>query len=1203
MEWLLANPQIHSIFASLGTMHDNSYVASENCLALLEEINYKLSIEDHTLRTFRRAIGFSQCIKKDIIPLLLNVKDEKLIEATIRILVNLTVPVECLLPMEMMSRTDVGRHTIFELNKLLVQSKEAFTDSKATKAVLDYMRSILEKEGKLGVEQCDGINNCLLLLRNILHIPEPAQAHHGGHHGGTSMQNQIVWNLFTQSVDKLLIHLMSCPQRAYWGVTMVQVIALMYKDQHVGTLQKLLNIWFESSISESSDDNESNTSPPKQCSGDSSPMLTSDPTSDSSDNGGSSKMNVHDERRNSGTTQETSESSMQESLQFCRMETMRSKTKPQNQSNTKQSHPKTTHTSTFNFSGTGEKQQAFGPQQGPSQKVGTSATSGTAQNTGGPSSQSESDCGYGTQDQHESISTSSNEDETPQQKPVHQKPPCNQKQRYNAANKQRNATTVQDKKELRRKKLVKRSRSNIINMKGLLYHTPTDEDISNILKEFTVDFLLKGYGCLVQELHAQLLTDLQVQIDTSHFFWLVTYFLRFAAQLELDLEHINSVLSFEIVSYLTYEGVSLCEQLELATKQQSPDLKPCLRRMHLVVTAIREFLQALDTYKKISHLNDEDKEHLRFLQLQIGATEDLKCLFMLLLGRFNPELQSKQYLTDLIVTNHILLLLLEGVAKFPEHKGSTKMLEHIKQFATVEIMHHYGLLLEDFRDNGECVNDCIFTMMHHIGGDLGQVATLFQPIILKTYTQIWETDYELCDDWSDLIEYVIHKFVNTPQQPPLELPNPAFSLEPGQNGETVAPSVWTKEEIDTLYWYYVQNKKSGDVIGNILKQFQDNGTRHKTRIDIIQQLLQQDIITLLEFDDFMKLEDAHYERDIKTPGASTSTAESGIELKDNLTPTNKPTDDIQVLRDRLYKENKGKFVLWLQKVLVECCFIKLCISQGKLTSKDIAVESDVKTMEPVPHHCILKKQSIPVVPWTGEQCAVLLYQPFMLLLHKLGFHLPVDAGKLFIRIPEFWTADILYSIAEKLGPIDKCLLKFDVNQLKGSQCGNHFNAKQDGLQGSSEHFAIPGLKQTSSIIRFTPEPTSTPSLPNWLQIVMQSKTTLDHSSEHDTPDHAGAPSPKTNGVSDNSEGGGIFEGSPEAPFDPPLLVNVVHLTNKEDCDSERPNDDFQSTVWNASVQAVEDVVSNCDTASVASDLTRMYVSDEDEKPDIRRSVL
>lgn len=60
-------------------------------------------------------------------------------------------------------------------------------------------------------------------------------------------------------------------------------------------------------------------------------------------------------------------------------------------------------------------------------------------------------------------------------------------------------------------------------------------------------------------------------------------------------------------------------------------------------------------------------------------------------------------------------------------------------------MHYYGILLEDFNNNGEFVNDCIFTMMHHIGGDLGQIGVLFQPIILKTYSRIWEADYELCD--------------------------------------------------------------------------------------------------------------------------------------------------------------------------------------------------------------------------------------------------------------------------------------------------------------------------------------------------------------------------------------------------------------------------------------------------------------------------
>ncbi len=63
----------------------------------------------------------------------------------------------------------------------------------------------------------------------------------------------------------------------------------------------------------------------------------------------------------------------------------------------------------------------------------------------------------------------------------------------------------------------------------------------------------------------------------------MTYFLKFAAQLELDLEHISTVLSFDVISYLTYEGTSLCEQLELASRQQENDLKPLLRRIHLVI--------------------------------------------------------------------------------------------------------------------------------------------------------------------------------------------------------------------------------------------------------------------------------------------------------------------------------------------------------------------------------------------------------------------------------------------------------------------------------------------------------------------------------------------------------------------------------------------------------------------------------------------
>lgn len=73
----------------------------------------------------------------------------------------------------------------------------------------------------------------------------------------------------------------------------------------------------------------------------------------------------------------------------------------------------------------------------------------------------------------------------------------------------------------------------------------------------------------------------------------------------------------------------------------------------------------------------------------------------------------------------------------------------------------------------------------------------------------------------------------------------------------------------------------------------------------------------------------------------------------------------------------------------------------------------------MPKYFVVKKQSVPLLPYTAEQTCILKYEPFILLLHQLGFHLPVDAGKLFVRIPEFWTADFLFSVAKKLGPIDE----------------------------------------------------------------------------------------------------------------------------------------------------------------------------------------
>lgn len=188
--------------------------------AILKEILNNLVIEDRSLRTFRRAIGFGQYIRKDLLPLLIHVKDDnnitnssKILDVTIKILVNLTIPVECLISTEALSRTSIGRHTMFEINKMLLSSKEAFIDMKSTKAILEHMKFVVEGGAKLEIEQCDSINNCLLLLRNILHIPENRNQVSNCPLAQSSIQNQILWNLFTQSIDKILIHLMSCPQK------------------------------------------------------------------------------------------------------------------------------------------------------------------------------------------------------------------------------------------------------------------------------------------------------------------------------------------------------------------------------------------------------------------------------------------------------------------------------------------------------------------------------------------------------------------------------------------------------------------------------------------------------------------------------------------------------------------------------------------------------------------------------------------------------------------------------------------------------------------------------------------------------------------------------------------------------------------------------------------------------------------------------
>ncbi|BES97395.1 Timeless [Nesidiocoris tenuis] len=956
MEWLLVNPHLHAIFASLGSQVGDQYVAHPNCKVTLDHILKKLCQEDRTLRTFRRAIGFSNLIKKDLLQLLIAMKDDRgIVDKTIKLFAELTTPVENLLPVDVMSKTDAGRTTVIELNWLLFSAKESFLVPKATRRVLDHIRMLLDTGIDPGSANEDTLNDCILLLRNILHVPESRPISKGN---ATSYQNRLIWNLFSQSFDKVLINLATRRQNGKWKIGVVQLVVLLYKDQQEITLQTLLHNWSEETfLSESSEDNESNTSPPDHDS------RTSDPTSDSSD------------------------ASMSEQ-QHKTVKSPKSSNKKCPNNNNMNRKPFNRNQVIKKPEGCGDRDPAKHP---------TSACSNSLKT---------SDSGCDTlEENQEECSTSSN-DESPERKakPVHQKP-CNMIQKQRPAVTKQTALTAKEKRELKMRKLHSRALNNalptgdgyqVLNMNLVHVHNPTNEDVSHILKEFTVDFLLSAYSCIVEDLRCQMVDDRLNLIDSSQFFWLVTYFLKFAIQLELDLENIKPVLSRGVITFLVYQGVFLCEEYENSRLNSDFDMTSRLRKLHLVVTAIRELLLAINAYMNVSYVTSESKQFVSQVQQEVCEMEDLRNLFLIMLRQYNPDIHCKSYLIDLICTNHILIDTIDRRRCAKDHQALLH--SHLKQFAAVDIMKQYSYLLGSYSENTPAINDCVFNIMHHVAGDLDSLSTLFQPCIIRTFTLIYENGSQLLDDWSDLIEYVIKQFIaSTKSIKTLAKPNDAVveSHSPPINRE------WPREECDALFWYFVQSANNCDPIGSIIQLYADSDIQNKTRIGLIEQLLKQDIINDTQFNELMAKE--------PIVAAAIEPETSSVNMK----------DEFEHLKDHLLSEGMEQMIVWLQKELIKACHAQLTL-----------IRQTESLVEPTSYYYALRNETIPLVPWNSDQYSAMQNHLFLLFLHKLGFLLPADTGQSFARIPKTWPLSTMFNVATKLGPIPSEWIKFDVADIQ-----------------------------------------------------------------------------------------------------------------------------------------------------------------------------
>jgi hypothetical protein len=251
---------------------------------------------------------------------------------------------------------------------------------------------------------------------------------------------------------------------------------------------------------------------------------------------------------------------------------------------------------------------------------------------------------------------------------------------------------------------------------------------------------------------------------------------------------------------------------------------------------------------------------------------------------------------------------------------------------------------------------------------------------------------------------------------------------------------------------------------------------------------------------------------------------------------------------------EGHDLVWLQMQVLEACHVKFRMEsklqkakRSKFQGMDLELHgesrvkdeiiSDLDDVSPVPHHYSRKSwssikgvmpiakmyalilvflytvlgQSIPIIPWTHWQELLLMSPPYLLLLHKLGFHLPGDVGKLFPRIPHYWTSDVLLSVAGKLGPLpsneklkfDPCeviqLMEETVSELDCSAAGhNDMMQTSGGTNIESSSFDESTLKMSTMGIGsgFMSPHTSygfgsaTQSV-NWMTLVHKSKQLID----------------------------------------------------------------------------------------------------------------
>uniref|UniRef100_K7F5Z5 Timeless circadian regulator n=1 Tax=Pelodiscus sinensis TaxID=13735 RepID=K7F5Z5_PELSI len=145
------------------------------------------------------------------------------------LMVNLTQP--ALLCFGKVPHDPSSRHCFLQVVSYLQAYKEAFASEKVFGTLSEKLYDLLQLDWEQRQEEDNLlIERLLLLVRNVLHIPTDPEEEKSVD-DDASTHDRVLWAMHISGTDDLLKFLASSPAEQQWGLHVLEIVSLMFRDQ------------------------------------------------------------------------------------------------------------------------------------------------------------------------------------------------------------------------------------------------------------------------------------------------------------------------------------------------------------------------------------------------------------------------------------------------------------------------------------------------------------------------------------------------------------------------------------------------------------------------------------------------------------------------------------------------------------------------------------------------------------------------------------------------------------------------------------------------------------------------------------------------------------------------------------------------------------------------------------------------------------